>query len=155
MPVFNPKDDVSLIQPMKSSSSISTKWAEQFWMVTQVCEILYVFFKILILVCFWAVSWWKRYNILKVPFDTEKQKTMDVPDADFSIPSLEQLVSRLMKPIVIFLNGKNVFNVLMDSTLFQNTNSGLIMLHAVSFSDKIYFGTILNHSRLMIALIIS
>ena len=75
---------------------------------------------------------------MKVPFDTEKQKTMDVPDADFLIPFLEQLVSRLMKPIVIFSNGKNVFNVLMDSTLFQNTNSGLIMLHAVSFSDKIY-----------------
>ena len=59
---------------------------------------------------------------------------MDVPDADSLIPSPEQSVNKSMKPIVIFSNGRNVFNAPTDSTPFQNTNSGLITPHAVSFN---------------------
>ena len=62
---------------------------------------------------------------------------MDVPDADSLIPSPEQLENKSMKPIVIFSNGRNVFNAPTDSTPFQNTNSGLITPHAVSF--EFYF----------------
>ena len=59
---------------------------------------------------------------------------MDVPDADSLIPSPEQLVNKWMKPIVIFSNGRNVSNAPTDSIPFQNTNSGLITPHAVSFN---------------------
>ena len=62
---------------------------------------------------------------------------MDVPDADSLIPSPELSVNKSTKPIVIFSNGKSVSNVPMDSTPFQNTNSGLLTPHAVSF--EFYF----------------
>ena len=60
-------------------------------------------------------------------------KIMDVPDANSLILSLGQLVSRSMKLIVIFSNGKNVFNAPLESMPFRNTNSLLITPHAVSF----------------------
>ena len=50
-------------------------------------------------------------------------KIMDVPDANSLILSLGQLVSRSMKLIVIFSNGKNVFNAQLESMPFHNTNS--------------------------------
>ena len=83
----------------------------------------------------------------KVPSDTGKQKIMDVPDVDSLTPSPEPLANKSMKLIVIFLNGKSVFNVPTVSTPFQNINSGLTTPHAVSTSSRISFYFIERHLR--------